>query len=308
MGGSLTGRRAVVTGASRGLGRAYALAMAAEGARVVVNGTTADLVASVVDEVNVAGGEALGCVASVASYGDAESVVATCVDAWGGVDIVVNNAGVVIEKMMFNMDEGQFRASLDIDCFGTFAVSRFAVRDMRGRGWGRIVNVGDVSAQTGLLGGTGVAAAKGAIHAMTYTWGSELARWGITTNCIIPEAYTRLHDPLYKKAIEVAAARGDGPVPTMDELIARADQPEEITPFLVYLVGDDADWLTGQVFTLKRTRIALWSHAAEKASIVDPDGFTLDGLRAAIPDAFRGEVEPVGGNEPWVTWSQVSPT
>jgi 3-oxoacyl-[acyl-carrier protein] reductase len=300
----LEGRRAVVTGASRGLGRAYALALAAQGARVVVNGTTPELVADVVDAVRAAGGEALGCVASVASYADAASIVATSVDAWGGVDIVVNNAGVVVEKMMFNMDEGQFRASLDIDCFGTFAVSRFAVRDMRTRSWGRIVNVGDISAQTGLLGGTGVAAAKGAIHAMTYTWGSELARWGITTNCIIPEAYTRLHDPLYAKAIEVAAARGEGAVPTMEELVARADQPEEITPFLVYLVGDDAGWLTGQVFTMKKTRIALWSHAAEKASIVDADGVTVAGLRTAVPDAFRDEVEPVGVGEPWVAWSK----
>jgi NAD(P)-dependent dehydrogenase (short-subunit alcohol dehydrogenase family) len=305
--GSLTGRRAVVTGASRGLGRAYALALAAEGARVVVNGTTPDLVAAVVDEVRDAGGDALGYVASVASYAAAESIVATCVEAWGGVDIVVNNAGVVVEKMMFNMDEGQFRASLDIDCFGTFAVSRFAVRDMRQRGWGRIVNVGDISAQTGLLGGTGVAAAKGAIHAMTYTWGSELARWGITANCIIPEAYTRLHDALYRKAIEVAAA-GDGPVPTMEELVARADQPAEITPFLVYLVGDDAGWLTGQVFTMKKTRIALWSHAAEKAALVDAGGFTLDGLRTAVPDAFRDEVEPVGGGEPWIASSKVPPS
>jgi NAD(P)-dependent dehydrogenase (short-subunit alcohol dehydrogenase family) len=247
-------------------------------------------------------------VASVADYAAAESIVATAVDAWGGVDIVVNNAGVVVEKMMFNMDEDQFRASLDIDCFGTFAVSRFAVRDMRTRGWGRIVNVGDISAQTGLLGGTGVAAAKGAIHAMTYTWASELSRWGITANCIIPEAYTRLHDALYEKAIEVAAARGDGRVPTMEELIARADQPEEITPFLVYLVGDDADWLTGQVFTMKKARIALWSHAAEKAAIVDHDGFTVEQLRTAIPDAFRDEVEPVGVDEPWVVWSQGQPS
>src|SRR5262245_41535821 len=102
-GGTLQGRRAVVTGASRGLGRAYAVALAAEGARVVVNGTTADLVAEVAAEIRAAGGEAVECVASVASYEAAESIVAAAVDAWGGVDIVVNNAGVVVEKMMFNM-------------------------------------------------------------------------------------------------------------------------------------------------------------------------------------------------------------
>ena len=104
---------------------------------------------------------------------------------------------------------GEFRGPFEVDAFGTFAVSRFAARDMRTRRWGRIINVGDISAQTGLLGGTNVAAAKGAILGMTYTWAAELGRWGITANCVIPEAYSRLHDPLYRKAIELAQLRGD---------------------------------------------------------------------------------------------------
>lgn len=186
--GLLDGKRAIVTGSSRGLGRAYVHALAAEGASVVVNGTTPGLVDAVVAEVVAAGGAAVGSTASVSSFEQAEQLVATCVDAFGGVDVVVNNAGVVAERMMFNMTEAEFRACMEVDCFGTFAVSRFAVRDMRPRGWGRIVNTGDISAQTGLLGGTNVAAAKGAILGMTYTWASELARWGITANCVIPEA------------------------------------------------------------------------------------------------------------------------
>jgi NAD(P)-dependent dehydrogenase (short-subunit alcohol dehydrogenase family) len=303
MGSTLDGKRVVVTGASRGLGRAYAHALAAEGARVVVNGTTAELVHAVAEEITSAGGEAVPCVASVASFEGARDVVAACVERWGGVDVVVNNAGVVVERMMFNLDEEQFRASLEVDCFGTFAVSRWAVRDMRPRGWGRIVNVGDVSAQTGLLGGTGVAAAKGAIHAMTYTWGAELARWGITANCVIPEAYTRLHDPLYRKAIEVARERG-GPVPTMEQLIARAAQPEEITPFLVYLASEASGRITGQVFTMTKGRIALWSHAAEKAVV----RFAHDAAPGALADVVGAEIEPhlepVGANAPWEVWSQ----
>jgi NAD(P)-dependent dehydrogenase (short-subunit alcohol dehydrogenase family) len=296
--GLLRGRRAIVTGSSRGLGRAYAKALAAQGASVVVNGTTAELVEECVAEISADGGTAVASVHSVATFDSAEAIVGTCVDAFGGVDILVNNAGVTAERMMFNMTEAEFRATLDVDCFGTFAVSRFAVRDMRPRGWGRIVSTGDISAQTGLLGGTNVAAAKGAILGMTYTWGAELARWGITANCIIPEAYTRLHDPIYRKAIELAERRGDA-VPTFAEMVQRTARPDEITGLLVYLASDDSAWLTGQVLTMTKTRIALWSHAAEKRDLCDPEGVTLDQIRSRIQDAFGAAVEPVGIDEPW---------
>jgi NAD(P)-dependent dehydrogenase (short-subunit alcohol dehydrogenase family) len=297
----LRGRRAVVTGSSRGLGRAYAHALAAHGAQVVVNGTTPHLVDEVVAEITAAGGTAVGVTASVTTFDGAERIVGTGVDAFGGVDIVVNNAGVVRERMMFNMTEEEFRACLDVDCFGTFAVSRFAVRDMRPRGWGRIINTGDISAQTGLLGGTNVAAAKGAIHAMTYTWASELRHWGITANCVIPEAYTRLHEPLNRKAIELAVQRGDEQVPTMEEMAARTPQPAEITALLVYLASDESAWLSGQVLTMTKRRIALWSHAHPKARLTRADGFTVDDVRAALTTAFAAEVEPVGIDEPWAT-------
>ncbi len=136
---------------------------------------------------------------------------------------------------------------------------------------------------------------------MTYTWASELTRWGITVNCVLPEAYTRLHDPLYRKAIELATERGDADVPSFDEMVARAPQPDEITPFVVYLASDEAAWITGQVFTVTRRRIALWSHAHEKAELDADRPLTLDDLRRAAPGAFATEVEPVGGDEPWAT-------
>ena len=295
----LAGRRAIVTGSTRGLGRAYARAMAAAGASVLVNGTTQGLVDDVVEEITSAGGVADGHAGTVASFAGAEALVQRCVDAFGGVDIVVNNAGVIAERMMFNMTEEEFRGPFEVDAFGTFAVSRFAVRDMRPRGWGRIINVGDISAQTGLLGGTNVAAAKGAVHGMTYTWGSELARWRITANCIIPEAYTRMHDPLYLKAIELARERGDAAVPTFEEMVARAARPEDVAPFIVFLASDAAHWVTGQVFTVTRERVALWSHAAEKAEVPSWHRTSPGDLADAMHRAFASEVEPVGINEPW---------
>ena len=297
--GPLAGRRAIVTGSTRGLGRAYARALAEAGASVVVNGTTQALVEEVVAGLVGAGHDVIGHCGSVASVASADALVGAGIAAFGGVDILVNNAGVVAERMMFNMTEEEFRGPYEVDGFGTFAVSRFAVRDMRLRGWGRIINVADTSAQTGLLGGTNVAAAKGAILGMTFTWASELIRWGITANCVIPNAYSRMHDPLYRKAIELAQARGDDDIPTFEEMVARATPPAAITPFVVYLATDDAGWINGQVFSISRRRIALWSHAHEKEEMRSVDGFTLDGIRAAAQNAFADAVEPVGVDEPW---------
>ncbi len=152
----------------------------------------------------------------------------------------------------------------------------------------------------GLLGGTNVAAAKGGVHAMTYTWAVELRPRGITVNCIIPSAYTRLHDPLYRKTIEVARERGDAHVPTLEELIAAAARPEEITPLVVYLASDEADWITGQVFSMTRDRIAVWSHPVEKLQLLKNGGFTLEDVRRELPPALSSQLEPVGRPVAWM--------
>lgn len=296
----LDGKRAVVTGSSRGLGRAYAMALAREGARVVVNGTTPGLVEEVVAEIRADGGQAVGCIESITSFEGAGALIQSAIDAFGAVDILVNNAGVIAERTILNMTDAEFRGPMNVDYYGTFACTRHACRDMRARGWGRIINTGDTSAQHGLFGGTNVAAAKGGIHAMTYTWAAELARYGITVNCVIPAAYTRMHDPLYQKTIEVARERGDTSVPSFEEMVAAAVKPAEITAWLLYLASDEADWVTGQVFTMHRDRVALWSHPKVKAELTAAVPVTIDDIRANARRVFGDQVEPVGGNVAWM--------
>lgn len=296
----LDGKRAVVTGSARGLGRAYALALAGSGARVAINGTTRDVAESVAAEIRATGGEAIVCVTSVAEWDGARQLIDSAASAWGGIDILVNNAGITRERMVFNMTEEEFQASARVEAFGTFACTRFASRLMRKQGWGRIVNTGDASALHGLLGGTGVGAAKGGVHAMTLIAAIELQRYGITVNCVIPNAYTRMHDPLLRKAAEVAREREGSQAPTFDDLVAERARPEQITGLLVYLCSDEASWINGQIFSMHRDKLSLWSRPVEKVQWRDPGGIGLDQIRSHARDVFGGQLEPVEDSSPWV--------
>lgn len=301
----LQGKRAVITGSSRGMGRAYAKALAAHGAKVVVNGTTKELVQEVVADIKRGGGEAVPCVESVSTFEGAERIVKTCVDAFGGIDILINNAGVIAERMMFNMTDQEFRGPMNVDYYGTFACSRHAARAMKEQSWGRIINTGDGSPMYGSLGGTNVGAAKGGTHAMTLTWAIELRRYNITVNCVIPYGYSRMHDPLYKKAIEVAKKRGDKDVPTLEEMVAKAVKPEETTGLVVYLCSDEAQWITGQIMSAQKEKVVLYSHPREKVQLFSPGGLTVDVLRAHAREAFGSALETVGRDAAWLDKSEL---
>ncbi len=196
--------------------------------------------------------------------------------------------------MMFNMTEEEFAGPMRVDYFGTFACARHAARDMRSRKWGRIINTGDGSGLYGLLGGTNVGAAKGGIHAMTMIWAIELQRYNITANCVIPYGYTRMHDPLIRKALEEAAVGGgDANLPTFDEVVAGTDRPEESTSLVAYLCSDEAEWVTGQIFGVRKDRITLWSRPREKVEWTAPGGLTLDAIRADARETLGAALEPL---------------
>ena len=197
----LKGKAAVVTGAARGIGREIAMLMASLGARVVVNdyggsemggGEAAAPADEVVSEIKKAGGEAVASYDSVASMAGGQSIIKACVSAFGRVDIVVNNAGILRDRMIFNMSEEEWDAVINTHLKGTFAVTRAAAPIMREQKWGRIINMTSTSGLIGNVGQANYAAAKLGILGLTKVTALDMARYNVTANCISPFAWTRM--------------------------------------------------------------------------------------------------------------------
>jgi NAD(P)-dependent dehydrogenase (short-subunit alcohol dehydrogenase family) len=204
--GVLDGRVAIITGAGRGLGREHALLFAAEGARVVVNdlgvsssgeGTDPDLAHQVVEEIRSFGGEAVACTDSISDWSGAQRLVETAVSEFGDLHVVVNNAGILRDRMLVNMTEDEFDSVVNVNLKGTFAVSHHAAVFWRGQSkQGIEVDRAIVNTSSGAglqpgVGQTNYAAAKAGIAAMTQVWSKELGRIGVRVNCIAPLARTR---------------------------------------------------------------------------------------------------------------------
>jgi NAD(P)-dependent dehydrogenase (short-subunit alcohol dehydrogenase family) len=203
----LDGRAAIVTGAGRGLGREEALALAAEGARVIVNDVGASLAgdgedrspaASVVEEIHKAGGEAIACFEDISTWDGAARAVALAWDRFGQLDILVNNAGVLRDRMSFNMTEEEFDLVMSVHCKGHFAMTRHACARWREAGkatgsvYGRIINTASEAGLIGSAGNSNYAMAKAAIAALTVSIAREMGKYGVTSNFIAPRARTRM--------------------------------------------------------------------------------------------------------------------
>jgi NAD(P)-dependent dehydrogenase (short-subunit alcohol dehydrogenase family) len=263
-------RIVIVTGAARGLGRAHALSFAAAGAKVVVNDLgvaldgsdpRSDAAEEVVAEIQAAGGEAVANADDIADFDGAARLVQTALDAFGGLDVVVNNAGFVRDRMFANAAEDEWDAVVRVHLKGHFATSRHAAAYWRDRSKagdpvaGRIVNT---SSGAGLLGSVGQAAyasAKAGIAALTLVQAAELGRYGVTANAIAPSARTRMTEGVFTEMM----ARPESGFDAMD--------PANVSPLVVWLGSTESSDVTGQVFELEGGVVSVadgWHHGPSR--------------------------------------------
>ena len=271
--GLVDGRVVIVTGAGGGIGRAHALAFAAEGARVVVNDIGVGLDGSpasggsaaqgVVDEITTAGGEAVANGSNVADWNEAAALVQTTIDTFGGLDVLVNNAGIVRDRMMANASEEEFDAVIAVHLKGHFATMRHAASYWRGLSKdgkapkdidARIINTSSGAGLQGSVGQGNYSAAKAGIAAMTLVASAEMGRYGVTVNAIAPSARTRMTETVFA---EMMATQDD-------DFDAMA--PENISPLVVWLGSAESRDVTGKVFEVEGGKIRVaegWAHGPQ---------------------------------------------
>jgi NAD(P)-dependent dehydrogenase (short-subunit alcohol dehydrogenase family) len=303
--GLLDGKVAIVTGAGRGIGREHALALARAGAKVVVNDLGASLGGEGVDaapahevvaEIEALGSEAIADGANVADFDAARGLVEHAVDAFGRLDILVNNAGILRDRMLVNMEEGEWDAVIAVHLKGHFAPTRHAAAYWRDRAKSgeevraRVINTSSPSGVFGNVGQANYGAAKAGIANFTIIAAQELGRYGVTVNCIAPNARTRMTE----SAFDLPFGEGG-----FDPLA-----PVNNTPIVVALCADAAQGITGQVFHVFGGAVNMLQSWAPGELFAREDGWEaeelLDAVVARLPDGARPAglvemLEQVGG-------------
>ncbi|KOX20456.1 3-oxoacyl-ACP reductase [Saccharothrix sp. NRRL B-16348] len=292
----LRGKVAVVTGSGRGLGRAYAEALARAGAAVVVNDVDADAAAAAVKTIEAEGGRAVAVVAPVGPTATADRLVTTAVDEFGGLDVMVTNAGILRDRVLWKMSDEDFDAVVDVHLRGTFTCARAAAVRMReqGRG-GSLVLISSPAGQRGNFGQTNYAAAKAGIVAMARTWAMELARAEIAVNAVVPVAATEMTRtiPAFAPVIEEAERTG-APFPDWLRKDEGLGTVEDVASLIVFLASDAARRITGQAIGIGGDRLALWAHPHEKAVALADGGWTADAIAESWATGVGAEPETYG--------------
>ncbi len=268
------GRVAIVTGAGRGIGREHALMLAAHGAFVLVNdvgverdgrGPDKSLANSVAQEIRDFGGQAIANSSDVSDFGSAREMVKEAVDTWGHLDVLVNNAGILRDRMLVNMEESEWDAVIGVHLKGTFAPAHHAAsywREETKKGIAvdaRIINTTSVSGIYGNPGQTNYGAAKAGIAAFTVIAARELGRYGITVNAVAPGALTRMTEDLISEEIT--------------EEVREARSPKWIAPIVTWLASTESRGITGRVFEANGKLLAVaegWERGPTIPAIADP--------------------------------------
>jgi len=297
--GICEGRVVIVTGAGRGLGRAHALEFARQGAKVVVNdlgvaldGSSAESpAAGVVEEIRAAGGEALADGADVADWAQVQQLLRRTLDTFGGLDVVVNNAGFVRDRMFVSCSEEEWDAVLRVHLKGHFCLSRLAAEHWRGRAKAgqpvaaRIINTSSGAGLRGSMGQSAYSAAKAGIAALTLVQAAELGRYGITANAIAPAARTRMTEAFFAETMAKPESGFD------------AMAPGNVSPLVVWLGSAESQEVTGRCFELSGGELCLndgWRMGPKRSR---DSRWEADEVGAAVHELLResAPAEPVHG-------------
>jgi NAD(P)-dependent dehydrogenase (short-subunit alcohol dehydrogenase family) len=284
----LEGKVAVVTGAGRGVGRGIALALAREGAKVVVNdlgcgidgrGGAEDPATQVVNEIKALGGEAAPNYDSVSDYSGAENIIKTALTSFGRVDILVNNAGIVRDRTIVKMTEEDFDAVLAVHLKGTFNCGRHAIPHMREQNYGRIINITSSAGLRGNFGQSNYGAAKAGIMGLTLVWALECGKYGITANAMAPSGLTRMVGT-------IPGMEGREPPPEMN--------PELNGPMVAFLASEKAAHVNGQIFGRRGYGFTIFQQLRPLAMMYKPGGLSAEEIAANFDGVFLEHLQPIG--------------
>ncbi len=284
----LQGKVAVVTGSGRGIGRGIALALAREGAKLVINdvgcevdgrGKANDPAQQVVDEIKALGGDATPNYDSVADFNAAARIIKTAVDTFGRLDILVNNAGIVRDRSIGKMTEEEFDSVIAVHLKGTFNCGRHAIPYMKEQGYGRIINITSSAGLRGNFGQSNYGAAKAGIMGLTLVWAIELEKHGITVNAMAPAGMTRMTGTM-------PGVDTNNPPPEMN--------PELNGPLIAFLASEKAAHVNGQIFGRRGYGYTLFQQPRPVAMMYKPGGLTASEIAENFNAVFLEHLQPIG--------------
>ena len=300
----LEGKAVLVTGAGGGIGRDFALAMAAAGASVLVNdlgtsvsgeGANAGPAHKVVDEIRAAGGRAAASSESVADWTSAGRIVQAALDAFGRLDVVVNNAGILRDRFFFNMSVEEWRAVIDVHLNGSFYVARAAAPHFRAQQSGCYVHMTSTSGLVGNLGQANYSAAKLGIVGLSKSIALDMARYGVRSNCIAPFAWSRMIGSIPAETPEQQAR--------VEKM--KAMQTAKIAPLAVCLASDAARDVTGQVFAVRGNEIFLMSQSRPLRAVHRAEGWTPEAVAAHALPALRAAFYALDRSQDVFSWDPI---
>ncbi len=297
----LEGKAVVVTGAGGGIGRDFALAMAAAGAKVLVNdigtsvkgeGRDAGPAQKVADEIRKRGGTAVANNDSVADWESANRIVAQAVEAFGRIDAVVNNAGILRDRFFFNMAVEEWRAVIDVHLNGSFYVSRAAAPHFKSQESGCYIHMTSTSGLIGNLGQANYSAAKLGIVGLSKSIALDMAKYRVRSNCISPFAWSRMIGSIPTETEEQKAR--------VEKL--KAMETAKIAPLAVFLASEEAQEVSGQIFAVRANEIFLMGQSRPLRSVHRAEGWTPQSIAAHALPALRSSFYPLERSQDVFSW------